>query len=65
MEATKRGRGRPPKPPDETKAELMQIRIGEAERIAYQKSAERCGLSFSEWVRDRLNRAAKREAKDA
>jgi hypothetical protein len=43
----------------------MQIRIAEAERINYQKSAERCGLSFSEWVRDRLNRAAKREAKDA
>jgi hypothetical protein len=37
----------------------------DAERINYQKAAERCGQSLSEWIRERLDRAAKREAKDA
>ena len=60
-----RGRGRPPKPPDEAKGDILHLRIAEEERINYQKSAERCGLPLSEWVRDRLNRAAKREAKEA
>jgi hypothetical protein len=63
MDTTKRGRGRPPKPPDETKAELLQIRIAQVERVAYQRAADRCKLSFSEWVRDRLNKAAKRDSK--
>jgi predicted HicB family RNase H-like nuclease len=37
----------------------------DAERIEYQKAAERSGLSLSEWVRAQLNRAAKRQAKEA
>ena len=60
-----RGRGRPAKPPEDSKADILHLRIGQEERIAYQKSAERCGIALSEWVRDRLNRAAKREAKEA
>lgn len=61
----KRGRGRPSKPPSNSKADILHLRIGQEERISYQQCAERSGLPLSEWVRDRLNRAAKREAKEA
>ena len=64
MEA-QRGRGRPQKPAGRTKGELLQIRVGDGERIEYQKAAERSGLSLSEWVRTQLNRAAKRQATEA
>jgi hypothetical protein len=60
-----RGRGRPPKPPEDSKADVLHLRVGQDERINYQKSAERCGLPLSEWVREQLNRAAKRQAKEA
>jgi predicted HicB family RNase H-like nuclease len=59
----KRGRGRPPKPPDETKAGLLHIRVADDERESYQQAAAKCGLSFSEWVRERLNKAAVRDLK--
>ena len=35
----------------------------DAEREAYRQAAERANVPLSEWVRDRLNRAAKRESK--
>ena len=40
---------------------IVPIRMTEAERQRYQKAAERAGKSLSEWVRDRLDRAAKRQ----
>lgn len=58
-----RGRGRPPKPPEDSKADVLHLRVGQDERTAYQETADRSGLPLSEWVRDRLNRAVKREAK--
>lgn len=63
MAETKRGRGRPPKPPGETLGELLQIRIADDERAAYQQAADKTGMTFSAWVRDRLNKAARRDAK--
>jgi hypothetical protein len=42
----------------------ITFRVTEAERIDYQKSAERCGQSLGEWIRERLSRAAEREAKE-
>jgi predicted HicB family RNase H-like nuclease len=52
----------------ETTAEAecsITFRVTETERIDYQKSAERCGQSLGEWIRERLNRSAEREAKEA
>ncbi len=59
----KRGRGRPPKSPDDAKGDTLHLRVGPDERTAYQATAERAKLPLSEWVRDRLNRAVKRESK--
>lgn len=61
----KRGRGRPPKPPEESKADLLHIRIAAEERTSYQKAADNTGMSFSEWVRDRLNKAARRDCRQS
>jgi hypothetical protein len=45
--------------------ELLPLPLTDAERIEYQKAAERCGLSLTAWIRARLHEAAKREAKEA
>jgi len=57
--------GRPPLNPSGPQGRVLQIRLSDAERIEYQKAAERCGQSLSAWIRERLARAAKREAKEA
>jgi hypothetical protein len=44
---------------------VLALPLTDAERIDYQKTAERCGLSLVAWIRSRLNEAAKREAKEA
>jgi hypothetical protein len=44
---------------------IVEIRLTDSERITYQKEAERCGQSLSEWIRQRLAQAAKREAKES
>lgn len=63
MEKTKRGPGRPPLPPGETKPGVFQIRLSEAERAEFQGAAERAKLPMAQWMRDRLLKAAKREAR--
>ena len=50
--------------PDEPRV-VVQLELTEQQRIEFQKIAERCGLSLDEWMIDRLNLAAKREAKEA
>jgi predicted HicB family RNase H-like nuclease len=57
--------GRPTRDPGGEASKIVPIRMTDAERINYQKAAERSGKSLSEWVRDQLNRAAKRQAKEA
>jgi predicted DNA-binding protein (UPF0251 family) len=57
--------GRPPRDPSGEPSKIVPIRLTDTERINYQKAAERCGLSLSQWIRERLDRAAKREAKEA
>jgi predicted HicB family RNase H-like nuclease len=57
--------GHPSKEPLEELSETVSLRLSESERIEFSKVAERCGLSLAEWMRDRLNEAAKREAKEA
>jgi predicted HicB family RNase H-like nuclease len=60
-----RGPGRPPRDPSGEASKIVPIRMTDSERIEYQKAAERSGLSLSEWARAQLNRAAKRQAKEA
>jgi Mobilization protein NikA len=48
-----------------TTSSIVEIRLTDSERITYQKEAERCGQSLSEWIRERLALAAKREAKES
>ena len=46
-------------------ADILTVPLTDAERIEYQKAAERCGLSLTAWICSRLHEAAKREAKEA
>ena len=55
--------GRPPRDPSEGASKIVPIRMTEAEQQRYQQAAERAGVSLSEWARDRLDKAAKRESK--
>jgi hypothetical protein len=52
-------------PPGDEPLCTVTVTLSESERIDFQKCAERCGLSLSEWMRDRLNEALRREAKEA
>jgi hypothetical protein len=56
----KRTRGRPPKGERAQEARLY-LRTDETEKRSYEKAAEIAGLDLSEWVRARLNAAARRE----
>ena len=44
-------------------SKFLTIRTADAEREAYRQAAERAGVPLSEWIRERLNKAAKRESK--
>lgn len=55
--------GRPPKEPTDRLAEIIQFRMTTEERQECERIAERAGVKFSAWIRDRLLRAAKRESK--
>jgi hypothetical protein len=55
--------GRPPRDPKAGAAKIVPIRMTEGEKANYQKAADKAGLNLSEWVRDRLGKAAKREAR--
>jgi len=55
--------GRPPRDPKTGAAKLVALRLTTAEREGYQRAAERAGVSLSAWIRDRLDKAAKREAR--
>lgn len=55
--------GRPPIDPDGPMGKVFQIRLSESERSDYQQAADRAGMKLAAWVRDRLTKSAKREAK--
>jgi hypothetical protein len=59
----KRERGRPARDPKGNPAQIVPIRMTQDERKAYERAAGKAKLSLSEWARDRLNKAAKRESK--
>jgi len=61
MSNKKRGRGRPPKKPEDTASERMEVRATPSERERYERAAELSGLSLSEWVRSWINHGADEE----
>lgn len=58
-------RGRPTIPPHERLTERIEVRATEADRVELEKAAEIAELSLSDWIRDRLQAAAKRELRRA
>jgi uncharacterized protein (DUF1778 family) len=56
--------GRPPKGPA-VKAERVELRADADEIAAWDQAADKADLQRSDWMRARLNAAAKREAKRA
>ena len=55
--------GRPPLEPGESKSQVFQIRLTEAEREQYQSAADRANKPLAAWIRDCLGRAAKKPKK--
>jgi predicted HicB family RNase H-like nuclease len=58
-----KGRGRPPLPDERRKGKRIEIRADPGERDAYEAAADAAGIDLSEWIRTRLNRAAKHETR--
>jgi predicted HicB family RNase H-like nuclease len=54
---------RPKKPPDEVASKRIDLRATPAELAEYERAAERTGQTLSAWIKERLNRSAKRESK--
>jgi hypothetical protein len=57
-------RGRPRKEPAERK-EMLAFRADDAERTEFEQAADAADLRLSDWIRDRLKAAAKRELRRA
>lgn len=57
-------RGAPPKPAGKAKLSLLQIRLTDAEKQAFAAAADMDGKKVSEWVRDRLRRASRKELEE-
>ena len=55
--------GRPARDPTGNAAKLFPIRLTDSEKAEYQRAADRAGVSLSVWIRERLDKAAKRESK--
>ena len=51
--------GRPPLPRGEAKGIVLQSRVQESEKAAYQKAAKSEGKDLSTWIRETLNQAIK------
>jgi hypothetical protein len=55
--------GRPLIPACERAEERVELRVPTDTKAAWVEAAERAGQTFTAWVRDRLDKAAKREAR--
>ena len=53
---------KPPLDPELAKEEVLQVRVTAYERQQYELAANKGNLSLLAWIRDRLDKAAKREA---
>lgn len=60
---TKRPPGRPPKG-GEPQTARIHLRAQPSEKDRYERAAEKAGLPLADWIKERLNRAAKREIGD-
>ena len=49
--------GRPPLPKHQVREKITPIRLQENERAAFEKAAQKAGLSLSEWIRQTLRLA--------
>lgn len=56
-------RGRPKNPENVVKKRILQIRLLEQEKQAFDEAAELAGLSLSSWARERLRAHAREELK--
>jgi hypothetical protein len=57
-------RGRPPIDPEQRKSVVMCARLDAQTVRLIGRAVERSGLSTTDWVRNRLAKAAKREVRD-
>ncbi len=55
--------GRPLRDPEAGASKHFIMRLTDTERQSYAKAAKRAGVSLSEWIRERLTKAARRESK--
>ena len=55
--------GRPPRDPEQGAAKIFPVLLTDAEKAQYARAAKKAGVSLSEWMRDRLSKAAGRESK--
>lgn len=53
--------GRPKKPADHSKGELLQVRLEAKEKQGFSDAAALSGLALSSWVRERLRGIARQE----
>jgi len=61
---TKKKMGRPKKAVEAIKADYIEVRCEEAEKLAFKSAAEAAGLPLSGWIRERLRRTARKELQD-
>jgi hypothetical protein len=54
-------RGRPPGSTGKAKNDLLQLRVDELEKEAFQRAADLAGIGISAWARERLRQVCKRE----
>ena len=54
--------GRPKKAPKDSLSEIVLVRMTPAERKACEHAADKAGIRLSEWIRQRLMKASKRES---
>ncbi len=60
----KKRAGRPPKDPDHSRRELIQVRVDPAEKRGFAEAARLKGLGLSGWVRQHLRDEARRVLQD-
>jgi predicted HicB family RNase H-like nuclease len=57
MREKRKKAGRPPLAKGEAKAIVLQSRVQESEKKAYQRAAKAEGKDLSTWIRETLNRS--------
>ncbi len=50
-----------PPDPELAKDEILQVRLTAYDRQQYEQAATKANLSLAAWIRDRLDKASKRE----